>query len=169
MAAPPMLPPSYEDPPTSPISFNSTCCVERKWNPAYNHSEPEMYLYGHQDGPCFSGIFRDCSDQFRSQQHELCANATTSDDYHSMSEIQRKCEHFARGDCGTDDKNVYATFPGTPEMCAELSAQGHGPPHCETKQDCLDALPQHLGLLIDSIVWEWCTVWGYSQKLFSSL
>ena len=37
-------------------------------------------------------------------------------------------------------------------MCAELSAQGHGPPHCETKQDCLDALPQHLGLLIDSIV-----------------
>ncbi len=129
---------------------DSTCCVERRWNPADVESEPATYLYGHQDGPCFSGTFRDCSDQFRSQHNELCANVTSSDDYHSMSEIQRKCEHFARGDCSTYDKNLYATFPGTPEMCAQLSAQG--PPICETKQDCLDALPPQLGLLKDSIV-----------------
>eukprot|EP00943_MAST-04B_sp_MAST-4B-sp1_P001281 g1281.t1 len=131
----------------------STCCVEKKWNPAIVGSESETYLSGHQDGPCFDGTFRDCSDQFRFQHNELCANVAPSDDYHSMSEIQRKCEHFARGDCKTDDKNLYATFPGTPAMCAHLSAQTRpGPPICETKQDCLDTLPPQLGLLKDSIV-----------------
>ena len=138
---------------TSRRLSNSTCCVEKKWNPADVDSEPATYLYGHQDGPCFSGTFRDCSDQFRSQQPELCANVAPSDDYHSMSEIQRKCEHFARGDCSTDDKNLYASFPGTPEMCAQLAQpQAQGPPMCETNQDCIDGAPPHYGLLKDSIL-----------------
>eukprot|EP00944_MAST-04C_sp_MAST-4C-sp1_P006069 g6069.t1 len=139
---------------------NSTCCVEKRWNPADVNSVPATYLYGHQDDPCVSLTFRDCSDQFRSQQPELCANVTSSDDYHSTphyskSEIQRKCLHFERGECGADDKNLYASFPGTPEMCAQLSSQeqgGGGPPRCETKQDCIDTLPPQLGLLKDSIV-----------------